>query len=110
MLLRVALGKATTIYETHTRDRLLYILQTGGYWRGSILDKKAGFTYSVDVQHCELVCRLKKTCNYFDRSQSALWFDSLLVLPTTNLAAPIVWGEDKKKVGVLKVRDLYCLS
>lgn len=79
------------------------MLQSGGYRQGSISDQKAGFGYSIKVQRGELVCRLKKTCNHFDRNQTALWFDSFSLLPTINLAQHMVWGEDKKKVALLKV-------
>lgn len=82
----------------------LGMLQGGGYRREACDDPKAGFSYALDVQRGELVCRLKKTNTYFDRNQSLLWFDSFAMLPTLNLALPMVWGEDKKKIAVLKVR------
>ncbi|CDJ31452.1 C2 domain-containing protein, putative [Eimeria mitis] len=74
----------------------------GGYRREVCDDPQAGFGYALDVQRGELVCRLKKTSTYFDRNQSLLWFDSFSVLPTLNLALPLVWGEAKKKIAVLK--------
>lgn len=82
----------------------LWALQGGGYRKCFYEDSKAGFSYSIDVQRGELVCRLKKTCTYFDRDQTVLWFDSFSMLPTLNLAHPVVWGEDKKKIALLKVR------
>ncbi|KAL8269292.1 hypothetical protein Esti_006782 [Eimeria stiedai] len=75
---------------------------SGGYRRGSVYDNKAGFSYSLPVQRGELVCRLKKTCNYFDRNQTVHWFDSFSLLPSTNLDQPMVWGEEKKKIAILK--------
>ncbi|KAL8427755.1 hypothetical protein Efla_004087 [Eimeria flavescens] len=75
---------------------------SGGYRRDSIYGNKAGFSYAIPVQRGELVCRLKKTCNYFDRNQTVHWFDSYSLLPSINLDQPMVWGEEKKKIAFLK--------
>ncbi|CDJ50656.1 C2 domain-containing protein, putative [Eimeria brunetti] len=89
------------IFELETE--LARLREAGsGYRREVCDDPKAGFGYALDIQRGELVCRLKKTSTYFDRNQSVLWFDSFSVLPTLNLALPLVYGEDKKKIAVLK--------
>lgn len=93
------------MHFAHLGARGLGVLQGGGYRKEACDDPKAGFGYALDVQRGELVCRLKKTSTYFDRNQSLLWFDSFAVLPTLNLSLPMVWGEDKKRVAVLKVRQ-----